>query len=85
MDFEKRWTGSVQNLQRELIFIKVSGSFSAVNILLTRCVKKVGKSFHTATSASSFSGVQGSPAMLVTIFESKLDVTCLKAGLSLVV
>ena len=60
-------------------------AFYAVTILLTRCVKEAGKSFHIATSASSFLEVQGTPAMLVAIFESKLDVTCFNAGFSLVV
>ena len=59
--------------------------FSAVTILLNRCVKKAEISFYIAISASSFAGVQGSPTMLTAIFEFKLDVTCYKAGLSLVV
>ena len=73
--------GTVQNLQRELFLVEPSSSFSAV----PRCVIKAGTSFHFEKSASSFSGVQGSLAMLAAIFESKLDATSFKAGLSLVV
>ena len=73
--------GIVQNLQRELVLVEPSNSFSA----FPGCVIKAGISFHIATSASSFSGVQGFLAMLATIFESKLNDTCCKVSLSLVV
>ena len=75
----------VHNLQRELVLVEASRPFTADSVLLTRCVKKAGKSFHIATSASSFSGLKGFPALLTASFELKLDVTCFKAGLSLVV
>ena len=74
-----------QNLQRELVLVERISSFSAVIILLNRCVKKAEICSHIAISGSSFSGIQGSPSVLAAIFESKLDVTCYKAGLSLVV
>ena len=60
--------GVFQNPQRKLVLVEASSSFSAVTILFTRCVKETGKSFHIATSASSFLGVQRTPTMLVAIF-----------------
>ena len=48
--WSKQWVlrreehGVARNLQRELVLVEASGSFSAVTILLNRCVREAGKS-----------------------------------------